>query len=86
MKFAKHQQTFQHLGEQWDISEELISGLEEFTCLIYGFPRTKSVNDVRTSMLKKMVEKKQMKLKNVPILICQNFPRARCHSSLIVEE
>jgi hypothetical protein len=58
MKTAKHQDTFKHLGERWDISNELINGLEEFVCLMYGFPRTKNVNDVRSAMLKKMAGKK----------------------------
>lgn len=41
MKTAKHQDTFKELGNQWNISDDLINRLEEFLCLMYGFPRTK---------------------------------------------
>ena len=58
LKTPKHQDTFKKLGEQWDISDELVNGLEEFACLMYSFPRTKNINDVRSTMLKKMVGKK----------------------------
>lgn len=38
--------TFQELGQQWDLSAELMGKLEAFTCLLYG-PKTSStkVND-----------------------------------------
>ena len=43
------------LGDTWNVSPNIISWVEEFTCLIYGYPKDTSVNVVRTKMLKKMV-------------------------------
>ena len=37
------------------MDEELIDSLEAFTCLMYGKPKEKSLNTVRSTMLKKMV-------------------------------
>ena len=68
MKTAKHQDTFKQLGNNWDISDDLINRLEEFVCLIYGFPRTKNVNEVRSAMLKKMVGNKTEELQK-----CKNI-------------
>ena len=53
VKTAKHQDKFKELGNQWNISDDLINRLEEFLCLMYGFPHTKNVNEVRSAMLKK---------------------------------
>ena len=53
LKTPKHQDTFKKLGEEWDTSDELVNGLEEFACLMYSFPRTNNINDVRSTMLKK---------------------------------
>ena len=38
---------FARLGEEWDINEDLLSALSEFTCALYGKPRIASVNEVR---------------------------------------
>lgn len=52
---------FAQLGRSWNVEEDLVCKLEQFVCYMYGFPRMKSVNEVRTVMLKKMVgEDKQL--------------------------
>jgi len=38
-----HQDTFMELGREWDVSTELMSKLEHFTCLLYA-PKTSSTN------------------------------------------
>jgi len=38
-----HQDTFMELGRDWDVSMELMSKLENFTCLLYA-PKTSSMN------------------------------------------
>lgn len=43
------------LGNDWSIEEEVIDDLEAFTCLMYGQAKEKSLNSVRSIMLKKMV-------------------------------
>jgi hypothetical protein len=44
--------TLAHLGDSWDILEELINSLEAFTCVIYGKPRFTGANDLRYYMVK----------------------------------
>ena len=46
---------FRDLGNEWTVKPELINELEEFTCLMYGYPKIKSVNVLRSFMLRKMV-------------------------------
>lgn len=43
------------LGDEWSIKKETIDDIEAFTCLMYGQPRVKSIDIVRSLMLKKMV-------------------------------
>ncbi len=81
MKTPKHQDTFRHLGEQWDISENLINVLEEFVCLMYGFAKTKNVNDVRSTMLKKMVGKKINEIQKCTNIDLSKLPP--CKMSLV---
>ena len=71
--------TFKQLGGNWNISEDLINWLEEFVCLILGFPRTKNVNEVRSAMLKKMVGKKREEITNAKTLIYLNYPPVKGH-------
>ena len=54
--------TFSALGEDWNIGDKVQNELEEFTCLMYGDPREKSVNKLRGKMLQKMVGGKNVKL------------------------
>ena len=51
----KYQRIFAKLGEDWSVSDELYEGLEAFTCLMYGSTRICTVNELRASMLRKMV-------------------------------
>ena len=52
--------TFAKLGESWDITDELISGLEKFVCILYGGVKTKfvSVDELRAFMLKNKCDEK----------------------------
>lgn len=54
-KKPRYQDCFAKLGDSWEIDDKLVNDLEEFVCLMYGFPKTKHVNMVRALMLKKMV-------------------------------
>ena len=45
-------QVFELLGESWSIPDELFTGAEEFTCVLYGKPRFQSVNELRYHLLK----------------------------------
>ncbi len=74
MKTAKHQDTFKHFGEQWNISNDLINVLEEFVCLMYGFQRTTNINDVRSAMLKKMVVNKIDKIQKCSNIDLSKLP------------
>ena len=47
--------SFRKLGDEWFVDQEVTDELEAFTCLMYGHAREKSVNTVRSIMLKKMV-------------------------------
>ena len=51
----RYQNVLTKLGDDWNVSTELYEHLEAFTCIMYGYPRATSVNEVRSSMLKKMV-------------------------------
>ncbi|XP_052212199.1 uncharacterized protein LOC127831257 [Dreissena polymorpha] len=53
--YPKYLETFRTLGDAWVMADEVIQMLEAFVCLIYGFPREKSVNTCRALLLKKMV-------------------------------
>jgi len=59
-KWPKFQTCFSRLGDSWDLEEQFISELEEFTCIMYGYQRVKSVNTVQALMLKKMVGKNEL--------------------------
>ena len=43
------------LGDDWSVNQQVIDDIEAFTCLMYGRAREKSVNVVRSIMLKQMV-------------------------------
>lgn len=47
--------SFRKLGDDWSVDQKVTNELEAFTCLMYGHAREKSVNTVRSVMLKKMV-------------------------------
>lgn len=47
--------SFRKLGGEWSVDQEVTDELEAFTCLMYGHAREKSVNTVRSIMLRKML-------------------------------
>lgn len=46
---------FRQLGDDWVVKPEVVADVEAFTCLMYGQGREKSIDVVRTKMLRKMV-------------------------------
>ncbi len=42
------------LGENWQVQESVMKGLEEFCCVLYGHKKLKQVNEVREVKLKKL--------------------------------
>ena len=54
-KNPRFQQTFSQLGNDWNLNPGVDKMLEQFTCLMFGYGREKSVDSVRTKMLQKMV-------------------------------
>ena len=45
------------LGETWDITEDLLDELEEFTCAIYGRARVHKVNELRYIRIQELCAK-----------------------------
>ena len=43
------------LGKEWNVDQKVTDDIEAFTCLMYGQAREKSIDTVRSIMLKKMV-------------------------------
>ncbi|MCP4988065.1 MAG: hypothetical protein GY928_19035 [Colwellia sp.] len=46
------------LGNDWEPSDRLVNELEKFLCNTYGYPRMSSINQIRSTMLNKMVGSK----------------------------
>ena len=42
---------FASIGDSWNVSDELMNKIEEFTCLMYSSPQYKTVDEVRYAML-----------------------------------
>ena len=55
--------TFIKLGTDWELDQQTIDELEEFTWSMYGFRNTKSVDKVHITMLKKMTGGNSLNLK-----------------------
>ena len=53
--YCKYHFISRKLGDEWTVKPQVIDEIEAFTCLMYGQAREKSVNAVRSIMLKKMV-------------------------------
>lgn len=52
---SKFIQIFSEVGNSWELDERILSGLEEFTCRLYGFSRrVKKVDEAREIKVKKM--------------------------------
>ena len=73
----KYLQTFRKLGRKWDVAEDLFKELEEFCCLMYNSPRTKSIDTVRCMKYKAMVGKSK-KLSKKKIDVTRLPPPYRC--------
>ena len=51
-KMPKYQPLLAKLGDSWEVSEDLVKDLEEFTCAMYGKPRFTNIDDLRYTILK----------------------------------
>ena len=51
----RYHSAFQQLGNEWNLSEDVIKHLERFTCEMYGYPKLSSINSIRSAMIRKMV-------------------------------
>ena len=60
-KNPRFQGVLAKLGEQWYVSEEVISGLEALTCAIYGRSRVTSVDELRCILIREKCESKYVK-------------------------
>ena len=52
LKSPAHCDALRHLGDDWNIDDDLLSGCEKFTCALYGKCKSESVDEVRHLMLK----------------------------------
>ena len=73
----KYLRTFRKLGKHWEVASDLYKELEEFCCIMYNTPRTKSIDTVRYMKLKAMVGKSK-KLTMKKIDITRLPPPSRC--------
>ena len=51
-KIPRFQTILVELGKKWQVSNTLLTGLEEFTCALYGCKRFTSVNKLRFTIIK----------------------------------
>ena len=79
MKYPKFHAFFSQLGDEWSVEEETHKMIEDFTCSMYGYPKEKSINNVRAKMLRKMVGKDQLLNKKSKIDLARLPP---CQDSL----
>ena len=54
-KNPKYHSAFRKLGDDWNVSPQLLKELEQFTCLLYGQSRESSVDVVCHKLLCKIV-------------------------------
>ena len=79
----KYLETFKKLGKRWETALDLYKELEEFTCLLYNTPRTKSIDIVRSMKLKAMVGKSKRLTKKLMLPDC--LPQTAALSSISSE-
>ena len=72
-KTEKFEDSLCELGEIWDLEERQHRDIEHFVCCMYGFPRFKSIDEVRVHILRRKCEKngildpkKNIDLANLP--------------------
>ena len=52
LKSPAHCDALKHLGDDWNVDDDLLIGCEKFTCALYGKSKSESVDEVRHLMLK----------------------------------
>ena len=52
LKSPVHCDALKHLGDDWNVDDDLLIGCEKFTCVLYGKSKFESVDEVRHLMLK----------------------------------
>ena len=72
-KEEKFENCLCQLGEFWDLPKQDHNNIEQFICCVYGFPRFKSIDDVRVHILRRKCErngvldpKRNIDLANLP--------------------
>ena len=57
LKTPRYVRLLSKLGDSWDVSDDLIEGLDAFTCAIYGRPRVSKVDDLRLIRMNELCSK-----------------------------
>lgn len=70
---------FQQLGEDWDVTPQVLKQIEHFTCLMYGQTHESSVDVVRGKLLHKMVGEDEKLTTKSKVDLARLPP---CHSAL----
>lgn len=83
-KMPKFVKVLAKLGESWEMSKQLLDELDEFTCTIFGYPRFKSVNELRHHLIIKkcgdtniLDSSKNIGLGGIPV--CRAVLDEHCH-------
>ena len=73
-KNANFNAMFVRVGDNWEVPADMFSDAEELTCVLYGKPRFKTVNELRFKLLKAKCgnEDKITNNTNVDITICHH--------------
>ena len=72
LKEERFVEAFNRLGDDWEVPDDLIDVLEEFTCALYGKKKDKDINKVRVDKLKekcgvnKLDPKKNFQIASLP--------------------
>ena len=66
-----------HLGTDWELDQQTMDELEEFTCSMYGFRNSNSVDRVRSTMLKKMTGGNSLNMTMVKKVDMSKLPPCR---------
>ena len=78
----KFQPILAKLGESWEVSSSLVSGLEEFTCAVYGRKRFSGVDKLRYELIKEKCSSKDGSIKlhkNVDLSVLPPCSRVFIH-------
>ena len=87
-KAPRFHRAFRQLGDNWNVSSEVLKQLEQFTCLMYKQSRESSADVARTKLLRKMVgedkkltSKSKVDLACLPPFFCSEATHSTCEPS-----